>query len=259
MKTAIVFCGAAILLLATIQSRADIIAGPITNPANGHDYYLLTPNNWTASETEAENLGGTLAIVRNAAEQEWVFSKFGAYGGTNRTMWIGFRRQRPGGLFVSVTSEKMGYSNWASGQPDNSGNVENCVQMWADGTWDGKGLWNDMTENTLCYGLVEVPGKSDEKALTEMEKNLIGIWYHNGDPGQPCWIAATDNLLFAVNNENQDASRIIFTAEGLLFSPKWKQRAEIVQDKILWSNGVWWSRKPMGYQMEEAPGSAIIN
>ena len=49
----------AALLFFAFQSRADIIVGPITNPANGHDYYLLTPNNWTASEAEAEALGGT--------------------------------------------------------------------------------------------------------------------------------------------------------------------------------------------------------
>jgi len=49
MKTIIASCSAALLLLAAIQSRAGIIAGPITNPANGHEYYLLTPNTWTAS------------------------------------------------------------------------------------------------------------------------------------------------------------------------------------------------------------------
>src|ERR1017187_5437640 len=87
MKTTIALCGAALVSFAAIfHIRADIIAGPITNPANGHDYYLLTPNTWTASEAEAENLGGTLVVINNAAEEEWVFSKFGAYGGTNRNL-----------------------------------------------------------------------------------------------------------------------------------------------------------------------------
>ncbi len=130
MKIIIASCSAAILLLAAFQTRASIIAGPITNPANRHDYYLLTPDTWTASEAEAEQLGGTLAIIRNAAEQEWVFSKFGAYGGTNRNLWIGLHRQWQGGPFVWITNEKLDYVNWENGQPDNAGGVENCVEIW---------------------------------------------------------------------------------------------------------------------------------
>src|SRR3989442_128917 len=82
MKISIAICsGAALLLFASLNTRASVIAGPIINPANGHEYYLHSPNNWTASEAEAEQLGGTLANIRNASEQEWVFSTFGAYGG----------------------------------------------------------------------------------------------------------------------------------------------------------------------------------
>jgi hypothetical protein len=37
-----------------------------------------------ASEAEAEQLGGTLAVIESVGEQEWVFATFGSYGGTNR-------------------------------------------------------------------------------------------------------------------------------------------------------------------------------
>ena len=98
MKSTFAICGAAILLSAvTFRAGAEIIAGPITNPANGHDYYLLSLNCWTISETEAESLGGTLAVIDNAGEQEWVYSTFGSYGGVNRGgLWIGLHRTKPG-------------------------------------------------------------------------------------------------------------------------------------------------------------------
>src|SRR5579864_8649645 len=121
MKTKIILVVATIVLvLAAANARAEIIAGPITNPANGHDYFLLTPDTWSAAETEAEQLGGTLAVIMNAAEQEWVFSKFGDYGGTNRSLWLGFYRQSPGGPFRAVTDVRMNYFNWAVGEPNNT-------------------------------------------------------------------------------------------------------------------------------------------
>jgi hypothetical protein len=261
MKTTIASCSASILLLAAVQTHAGIIAGPIINPANGHEYYFLTPNTWTASEAEAENLGGTLVVINHAAEEEWVVSKFGAYGGTNRNLWIGLRRQWQGGPFAWVTDEKLDYVNWHPGQPDNGGGTENCVHIWTRLS-DHPNSWNDLADNwssgddTPC-GVVEVPGKSKGKALTEKEKSLIGTWYNNGDPDQPCWIAGTDNLLFAID-QNKDASRAVYTTEGLLFSPKWKQHAEIVKGKILWSRGNWWSRIPAEYKTTETSSDKNI-
>ena len=69
MKAAITVCTTVILLFVTMfAAMAGIIAGPITNPANGHDYYLLSPNTWRLSEGEAEVLGGTLIWLTNCQE-----------------------------------------------------------------------------------------------------------------------------------------------------------------------------------------------
>jgi hypothetical protein len=258
MKTTIsLFVGAA-FFSATTQLHADILAGPITNPANGHDYYLLTPDTWTASEFEAEKLGGTLAIIENADEQKWVYSTFSAYGGANYNLWIGLHRPWPGAPLVWVTDEQPTYSNWSQGNPDNAGGMENCVEMYNPrDTQPGK--WNDFGDNAkmgdpIC-GVVEVPGKSKEKSLTDKETSLVGTWYNNGDPAQPCNIAATDHLIFAID-QNNDASRLIYTPDGLLFSAKWKQHIIIAGDKILWSRGNWWSRQPVPFKTGDATSSS---
>jgi len=246
----IFFAIATAILLVWFNSRAGIIAGPITNPQNGHDYYLLSASTWTASEAEAEHLGGTLAIVKSAAEEEWIFSKFGAYGKTNRNLWIGLRRESPGGAFKWVTGEKVNFSNWADNQPDNGGGVEDCVHIIGKlENWPA-GKWNDIVDNgSACgvvpNGVVEMPGA--KSTLSDKERSLLGTWYHNGDASQPCWITSEGGLLFAINNDNEDASRMIYLNDGYLFSPKWRQYAEIVQDRILWANGIWWSRRPVNY------------
>lgn len=281
MKTTIAVCGAATLLFAVaFNTRADIIAGPITNPANGHDYYLLSPNTWTASEAEAESLDGTLAVIRNASEQKWVFSSFATYGGTNRDLWIGLYRTGPQRSLVWTTGETVDYANWAGGQPDDFGGREGYVFMastnrpwgfpaggWADYTDDG------IVDGSLPCGVVELPGKAHALSLSKAERSLIGNWYEGGNIERPNWIAGTDKMLFVISND-RFAARARLSADGVLFMREFQggrpmmggempmvesgfrrymsapgvtqkeMHGEILKDKILWSNGTWWSRKP---------------
>ncbi len=239
------------LVIAAANSHAEIIAGPVTNPANGHDYFLLTPDTWSASEAAAEQLGGTLAVIQSQAEQDWAFSKFGNFGGTNRSLWLGFYRNLPGGTFRAVTDVRANYFNWSVGEPSNTGGNENYIQMLDTGRWND----NQDTANPVC-GLVEVPGKANEQTLTAHEKSLLGDWYDNGDPNRRCYIVSTGNRLFAIN-ENREASRIIATPEGYLFSPTWKQHVTVQGDKLLWTWGNWWSREPVKFKMPPAASIEI--
>jgi hypothetical protein len=261
MKTAILTL-ASLAVLTILRVNAGIIAGPIANPANGHDYYLLTPNTWTASEAEAERLGGTLAVIRNAGDQEWVSSTFAAYQGTNRNLWIGLRRSYPGGPWVWVTGMPVNYSNWERGQPDNNGGNESYVHMFCRLENRIPGTWNDLTDTTsidgasIC-GVVEIPGKSKEKALSSKEKTLVGDWYYAGREGNACRIAGTENELFVINESNL-AGRAVMSREGNLFIAPWHLYGEVVKDKILWSNGTWWSRVPREYDGTAARHTAKV-
>jgi Lectin C-type domain len=249
-------CTAIAEMTVAFHAHSGILAGPILNPANGHEYYLLTPNTWVASETEAERMGGTLAIVSSAGAQEWVFSTFASYGGINRSLWIGLHRTSLGGPFAWMTGTKLDYANWAAGQPDNGGGVENAVQLYAPGSaWPG--FWNDVPElwnsvDNKPSGVVEVSGKSMAPSLGEVEKSLIGVWYQSGDEDRPCWIAGAENMLFADPSWYWQ-SRLMWTKEGFLFASNWREHGELVKDKIVWSSGSWWSRQPAAYRNEANP------
>jgi len=247
MKTNLFYTGISVLLLAaTAHTRAEILSGPVTNPANGHEYYLLAPGSWPAAESEAEKIGGRLVIIKNAAEQKWVFAQFGRDGDRERSLWIGLHRQSPGGPFIWIDGSSVDYVNWYSGQPDNAGGNENCVHMWSG---DNKGgYWNDAVENASLYGVVEVPQKSHEKRLLEKEKSLLGKWYESGRTDRAEWIAGTDSDLFQIYDGR--AVRLLLPADGslVLFNGIC---GEIVKDKILWSNGTWWSRKPVNHAAVE--------
>ena len=74
---------------------------------------------------------------------------------------------------------------------------------------------------------------------------MIGVWYEGGSAYRPCYIAATDNKLLAINNHS--AARVILMPDGTLFLSSWNAHGEIIQDKLLWSDGTWWSRNPSNY------------
>lgn len=225
-------------MLAALSVRADILLGPINNPNNGHDYYLLSPNTWTASEAEAEKLGGTLAIIKNADDDKWIFSTFASQARAGRILWIGLHRKNRGGPFEWVNGESTNstYSNWCGDQPDNGGGVEEAVDIWTP--HDG---WNDARDEEQNYGVVELPRDMRKATLAKKESSLLGTWYQTGRADQPCYVTRTENRLFIVTSDGRGAT-LVGDATGVLV-PLWNTHGEIVGDKILWSNGTWWSRK----------------
>ncbi len=58
-----------------------LIAGPIFNPANCHNYYFTQPGTWLETQLKAQALGGNLVTINNAAENEFVRATFANYGG----------------------------------------------------------------------------------------------------------------------------------------------------------------------------------
>ena len=263
MKTSIAIFSAIIMSVAAIpHAKCDVIAGPIKNPINGHVYYLLSPNTWVLAE--AETIGGTLAIIKNADEQEWVFSNFSFSADAGRAgLWIGLHRINPGGPFAWVTGIKLEYTNWNQGEPNDVGGIENCVHLTCTNS-TAPGKWNDLPDNdfnTRLFGIVEVSDNADKKTLSKEERALIGTWYEGGQLlKQPCWIAGTDNKLFIVQN-NHFATRVGICDDGFIiksqlpmaasvfngFNTETSLHGEIIKGRILWSDGTWWARKPINY------------
>ncbi len=86
---------------------AGILAGPIVNPANNHQYFLLDPNTWTDSENTAQAMGGHLVTINDQNEHFWVLGTFSNFGRVGRALWIGLS---------DSWASPQGYV-WSSGQP----------------------------------------------------------------------------------------------------------------------------------------------
>jgi Lectin C-type domain len=139
------------------------------NLANQHTY-LVTPwasaADYHASKAFARTLGGYLASINDAAEQNYVFAKF-ADPTTSR--WIGLSDQAVEGTYVWDSGEPLTYQHWDVFEPNNATVGEDYVQMLPSGLWNdnvspasGTGYWTSHQGIVeLAYGErinFEVPG-----------------------------------------------------------------------------------------------------
>jgi lectin-like protein len=160
-----------LLLLPVTHVQATVLSGPMTNPANGHVYYLLDTASWTDSEAEALTLGGHLVTINNAAENDWVFDTFVPLLPTDvfATLWIGLNDAAQEGTFVWVSGEPVTFTNWSTNQPDNARGTEDYAHVWtqfnlpqAPAEWR---KWNDAANDGFGvgtpYGVVEVANAPD--------------------------------------------------------------------------------------------------
>jgi hypothetical protein len=138
----------------------------INNPANNHKYALTeTAKNWEACEAEANNAGGHLVSITNAAENYWVRNNLGTgdywigffvldrgsqYNYSRRWYWSDWSN---GFCWTFSTPLYYFYVNWAPGEPNNRDgvNLEEFAMMRSDG------CWNDIMGTYVHYGVIEVP------------------------------------------------------------------------------------------------------
>jgi len=150
-------------LLTVPGARAAVLAGPLTNAANGHTYYLLSANTWTASEAEARGLGGHLVTINDAAENQWVLNTFFPLTGVPyASLWIGLNDAANEGQFVWASGEPVTFTYWYPGEPNNLGG-EDYATIRHPSESQPTGSWNDLSDtsgqqnpNAPTFGVVEL-------------------------------------------------------------------------------------------------------
>lgn len=133
---------------------ATTIGAPIPNPATRHKYVLLSGGTWTQAEKIAHSLGGHLAVINSAAENEWIRLNTIAIPGNPQQLYIGLHDQAVEGKFQWVNHEPVSYTNWGAGEPNNS-NDEDFTLMNSNGTW------NDLDSTFVVAAIVEIPCAGD--------------------------------------------------------------------------------------------------
>ena len=118
----------------------------------GHRY-RLTPQagDWHAAERYARSVGGHLVAINSAREQKWLIETFGA----QQLYWIGCTDEKREGKWRWTTGEKVTYTNWYAGEPNDQGGEDYTITNFRE-----PGKWNDLGPGSPewgpHHGIVEV-------------------------------------------------------------------------------------------------------
>lgn len=166
-------------------------AGWLHNPANGHYYRSSTPSTWHGANAEATALGGYLAAVRDAAENDWIVNHFAGVG----QAWLGLTDDGNEGNFSWTSGELRSYTNWYPGEP-NGGADENFVQIYLAG--NGTGQWNDLRADArILSGIIERNSSSGlELGFTQEDVNNGRVSYQH----YPLDATSGDRFTFTVSD-----------------------------------------------------------
>ena len=107
---------------------------------------------WNEAKTICETLGGHLATSTSAEKNAFLVSLIG-----NNTVLLGGSDKDNEGSWQWLTGEGWSYTNWNSGEPNNSGSGEHYLELQVSGGW------NDINASTSRYYICEWDYELGEK------------------------------------------------------------------------------------------------
>jgi pimeloyl-ACP methyl ester carboxylesterase len=138
---------------------------------------MPTAGTWTQEEAQAQSLGGNLATINSATDNQFIlnnmFQDFSSVGGPNAAtqnqLWMGYydptgAQNNDGGgalhasSFVWANGQQSTYTNWdaTNGEPNNQGGVEYYGAIYGPARGSAIGAWNDFPNAESFYGIAEL-------------------------------------------------------------------------------------------------------
>ena len=100
--------------------------------------YFINPQFMTGPQAQAyaQTFGANLISVQSASENADLVQALSNQGYAGQVIWIGYSDAVNEGSFVWYDGAPVTYSNWAPGEPNDAGGVEDCTQIYPDGSWN---------------------------------------------------------------------------------------------------------------------------
>ena len=153
-----VVLGAAAAAAVSMSALAgDAVQWRVADGGNGHWYARIDNGaiiDWRAAKSSAESMGGYLACIGSASENNWIWSTLVQPTSSGWDAWFGLHQQpasaEPSGGWTWISGEPLTFTSWCGNQPDNSIGYEDFGHYM---TLHGPGCWNDIREDGSYGGV----------------------------------------------------------------------------------------------------------
>jgi hypothetical protein len=153
----------------------------LENPDNFHWYQRFDiQKTWHDAKTYCENLGGYLATLTSAEENQFAYDNFAV----TEIPWLGGTDEANEGVWEWVTGEPWNYSNWALDEPNNCCPPEFCggggctpehyLSYWGDPYGNE---WNDVPNEDKSF----ICEWNDQSLLNNADPALSHSYVYNVD------------------------------------------------------------------------------
>ena len=158
----------------------------VYDPADGHYYERVDTGEYSwqdavnaAAARTYNGMQGHLVTITSQAENDFIVNNLG--GDLVREKWTGAyqvdKNNEPAGDWAWITGEAWNYTNWADGEPNNLGGVEDTMSL--KGLGYPLGSWNDVSLSGYAGYLVEyeaaVPEPGSLALLVGMGVSGVGF------------------------------------------------------------------------------------
>ena len=131
---------------------------PVTFGASGYRFGTESLS-WYQARAACAQIGGHLVVVNNQVEQDFLTISMGFAG------WLGASDHTEDGVFLWITGAALPlasdlsstFRNWAVDQPDDLGNIQDCVRANDAGVWFDEDCGASFAYVCECDGVTEQP------------------------------------------------------------------------------------------------------
>ena len=119
-------------------------------PFGGRFYKFFAESlNWHEARNRCAALGGRLAIVKTAAENDFLTELVRSQGAGRDAAWLGATDELREGVWQWVDGQEMHYTNWdvAFQQPNNKRQAEHYLILWLK----NGGRWSDQPAESKAH------------------------------------------------------------------------------------------------------------